>query len=37
MLHQVLDFDYFPRYFDIDVDPCTRYVVQVIASEDYQV
>ena len=25
------------RYHDIDVDPCTKYVVKVQASEDYQV
>ena len=27
----------FSRYYDIDVDPCTKYVVKVQASEDYQV
>ena len=26
-----------PRYIDIDVDPCTKYVIEVLASEDYQV
>ena len=26
-----------PRYIDIDVDPCTKYVIKVLASEDYQV
>ena len=26
-----------PRYYDIDVDPCTKYVIKVLASEDYQV
>ena len=25
------------RYIDIDVDPCTKYVIKVLASEDYQV
>ena len=25
------------RYVDIDVDPCTKYVIKVLASEDYQV
>ena len=24
------------RFYDIDVDPCTKYVVRVQASEDYQ-
>merc|ERR1711936_662189 len=24
------------RYVDIDVDPCTKYVIKVLASEDYQ-
>ena len=28
---------FFPRYIDIDVDPCTKYVIKVLASEDYQV
>jgi len=28
--------DRFRRYYDIDVDPCTKYVVKVQASEDYQ-
>ena len=28
---------FLPRYIDIDVDPCTKYVIKVLASEDYQV